>query len=138
MTSVRRKPNGPIYAALALLVLWLSFALPLHAADPVEIVVTGVEGDALKNVQETLVLPAGLVRDGKVDRLWLERFAQQSNDKIRRALEPFGYYHALVTVTIDADEDRHRLLVKVAPGEPVRLTEVKVSVLGPGREEKLL
>src|SRR5450631_994356 len=92
--------HGRIYAALACLVLWLSLAVPLYAAEPVEIVVTGIVGDTLKNVRESLVLPAGLVREGTVDRLWLERFAKQAEDKTRTALEPFGYYHALVTVTL--------------------------------------
>ncbi|MGB9080079.1 MAG: autotransporter assembly complex family protein [Desulfuromonadaceae bacterium] len=130
--------HGAIHAALACLVIWLSLALPLHAAEPVEIVVSGIEGDVLKNVQESLVLPAGLVREGAVDRLWLERFAKQAEDKARTALEPFGYYHALVTVTVEPAGEEFRLLVRVVPGEPVRLTEVKVTVIGPGSEEKRL
>lgn len=120
------------------LILWLALVAPLHAAEPVEIVVSGIEGDALKNVQETLVIPAGLVREGTVDRLWLERFAKQADDKARTALEPFGYYHALVTVTAEPAGEGYRLRVKVAPGEPVRLTEVTVTVVGQGFEEKLL
>lgn len=130
--------HGTIFASLVFLVLWLSFAAPLHAAEPVEIIVTGIEGDALKNVQETLVLPAGLVREGTVDRLWLERFAKQADDKIRSALEPFGYYNALVTVTVEPAGERYRMLVKVTPGEPVRLTGITVTLVGSGNEEKLL
>ncbi|KAB0663786.1 outer membrane protein assembly factor [Oryzomonas japonica] len=130
---------GAAQTVLAFLVLWLCLALPLHAAEPVEIVVTGVEGAALKNVQETLALPAGLVREGTVDRIWLDRFARQAGDKTRTALEPFGYYHALVTVTVEPDGgERYRLLVTVAPGEPVRLTGVTVTMVGPGKEEKRL
>lgn len=130
--------QGTIFATLVLLMLWLSFAAPLHAAEPVEIVVTGIEGDALKNVQETLVLPAGLVREGTVDRLWLERFAKQADDKTRSALEPFGYYNPLVTVTVEPAGERYRMLVKVVPGEQARLAEVTVSLVGPGNEEKRL
>jgi translocation and assembly module TamA len=126
------------YALLAFLVFLLSLALPLHAAEPVEIVVTGVEGDALKNVQESLVLPAGLVREGTVDRLWLDRFAQQADEIVRTALEPFGYYKALITVTVEAAGEQYRLLVKVVPGDPVRLSDVKITVAGPGSEEKRL
>ncbi|KAB0669083.1 outer membrane protein assembly factor [Oryzomonas sagensis] len=129
---------GAAQTVLAFLLLWLGLALPLHAAEPVEIVVAGVEGAALKNVQETLVLPAGLVRGGTVDRLWLDRFARQAGDKVRTALEPFGYYHALAAVTVEPDGERYRLLVKVAPGEPVRLTDVAVAVIGPGKGEKRL
>ncbi len=126
---------GTIYAALAFLLLSLSFAPPLHAAEPVEIVVSGIEGDALKNVQETLVLPAGLIREGSVDRLWLGRFALQAVEKTRTALEPFGYYNPLVTVSVEPAGEGYRLLVTVAPGEPVRLTEVTVTLVGAGNKE---
>ena len=127
---------GTIHVALTCLMLWLSFAPPLHAAEPVEIVVTGIEGDALKNVKEALVLPAGLVHEGKADRLWLERYAKQANEKTRSALEPFGYYNPLITVSVEPAGERQRLLVKVVPGEPVRLTEVTVTLVGPGKDER--
>jgi len=127
-----------LYTALAFLVLWFSLVQPLHAAEPVEIVVTGIEGDALKNVQGALVLPAGLVREGKVDQLWLERFAKQAVEITRTALEPFGYYNALVTVATEPAGENHRLLVRIEPGEAVRLTEVKVTVVGAGSGEKRL
>jgi translocation and assembly module TamA len=119
-------------------VLWLSLAAPLQAAETVETVITGIEGDALKNVKEELVLPAGLVREGTVDRLWLERFAKQAEEKTRTALEPFGYYNTMVTVTVEPAGERYRLLVRVVPGEPARLTGIKVTVVGSGSEEKSL
>jgi len=124
--------------ALAGLILWFSIAAPLHAAEPVEIIVSGIEGDALKNVQEALVLPPGLVRDGKLDKLWLERYSKQADAATRNALEPFGYYNALVTVTTEAAGERYRLMVNVVPGEQARLTEVTVSLAGPGSGEKRL
>jgi len=127
-----------ILSALVFLLVSLIPVLTLFAAEPVEIVVSGIEGDALKNVRETLVLPAGLVREGKLDKKWLERFAQQADQDTRTALEPFGYYNARVTVTIESAADSTRLLVTVVPGEVVRLSDVKVSLSGPGREEKRL
>ncbi len=126
------------FAALFCLLFGFFLAQPLQAAEPVEIVVSGVEDDVLKNVQESLVLPAGLVREGKVDRLWLERFARQADGKTRTALEPFGYYNAQVTITVEAVGETYRLLVKVIAGEPVRLSEVKVSLAGPGSTERRL
>lgn len=100
---------------------------------------SGIEGDALTNVRQALTLPYGLVREGKVDRLWLERFGRQAEEKVRAALEPFGYYNARVTPSLDTvGEGRYRLRVKVEPGKPVRLTEVKVAVLGPGAREEPL
>ena len=118
--------------------MWLFLAVPLHAAEPVETIITGIEGDALKNVQASLVLPVGLVREGTVDKLWLERFAKQAVDTTRAALEPFGYYHALVTVTVEPAGGSYRLLVKVEPGEPVHLIDVKVTVVGSGSRERSL
>lgn len=127
-----------IYAALLCLLLWLFLAQPLQAAEPVEIVVSGIADDVLKNVQESLTLPAGLVRDGKVDRLWLERFAKQADGKTRAALEPFGYYNAQLTITIEPVGETYRLLVKVVAGDPVRLSEVNVTLVGPGSMERSL
>src|SRR6185369_9396092 len=115
--------NGKIYAFLVFLAIWLALALPLHAAEAVEVVVDGIEGDALKNVKESLVLPAGLVREGTVDRLWLERFAKQAEEKTRSALEPFGYYHAQIAVTVEPAGERYHLLIRVVPGEPVHLSD---------------
>jgi translocation and assembly module TamA len=109
------------------------------AAEPVEVVVEGVEGDALANVQKALSLPTGLVHEGKVDRLWLEHFERQAAGKVNAAMEPFGYYNARVTTAIETGrEGEHRLRVKVEPGEPVRLSGVRVAVQGPGVREKPL
>ena len=130
---------GRTTSVVLLVLIFLIFAaVPLHAAEPVEIIVTGIDGDVLKNVQKTLIPPAGLIRDGKVDRLWLERFARQAEEKARGAIEPFGYYNALITVLTEPAGERYRLLVKVVPGEPLQLDDVSVSVLGPGREEQSL
>jgi translocation and assembly module TamA len=109
------------------------------AAEPVEVIVEGVEGDALVNVQKALSLPAGLVREGKVDRLWLEHFERQAAGQVHDAMEPFGYYNARVTTAIETGrEGEYRLRVKVVPGEPVRLTGVRMVVQGPGVREKSL
>jgi translocation and assembly module TamA len=120
------------------LLLWLFLASPLHAAPAVEVAVSGIEGEALDNVREWLAVPDELVAGGVVDRLWLERFASQAVDRARTALEPFGYYNATVSVTLESTGETHRLLVKILPGEPVRLGEVRVRVVGSGEGERRL
>src|SRR6266567_3740693 len=127
----------PVHAALAAcLVLFLLCPPALYAADPVEVEVTGVEGAPLENVQKALALPYGMVRDGKVDRLWLDRFSNQAGEKGRLALEPFGYYHAEVSATVqERKQGEYRLLVSVIPGKPVRVTEVEVQLKGAGAGE---
>jgi translocation and assembly module TamA len=135
MTNKPEGRIGAIYAVLVCLTLIHFLVTPLHAAEPVEIVVTGIEGDALKNIQSTLALPAGLVREVTVNRLWLERFAKQAHGKAIKALEPFGYYNAIVETSLEQKGEGHQLLVKVVPGEPVLLTEVTVTLVGSGKDE---
>ncbi|MBK5276723.1 MAG: outer membrane protein assembly factor [Desulfuromonadales bacterium] len=129
--------HGLILAVLACLLI-LSPDAPLHAAEPVAIIVSGIEGDALKNVQESLVLPAGLVREGTVDKLWLDRFAHQAVETAKTALEPFGYYNAVVTVLVEPAGEHYRLRVTVEAGEPVKLTGVRVTLAGAGNGEASL
>ncbi len=115
------------------------FAAVVHGAEPVEIVVEGVVGDGKKNVLAALALPPGLVVNGKVDRLWLERFVRQADQKAQAALEPFGYYSAEVTVALESPTpDRFRVRVKVEAGQPVILTDVRVSVIGSGASDASL
>ncbi len=113
--------------------------VPAVAADPVEVVVEGIDGDARKNVLEALTLPSGLVRDGKADRLWLERFARQAGRKVPAALEPFGYYSAKAVIQIETPEaDEYRLRVQIEPGQPAVISEVSVTIAGSGASEATL
>jgi translocation and assembly module TamA len=115
------------------------FAGPLLAAEPVEVVVEGVEGAARDNVRTALALPEGLVREGKADRLWLKRFAHQAESAVRSALEPYGYYNARVNVALETvGTEGYRLRVRVEAGTPVLVEGVKVELRGPGTDEKSL
>ncbi len=47
------------------------------AAEPVvRVVVSGIQGPLLENVQATLKVPQGMVSAGEVNLPWLERFKQ--------------------------------------------------------------
>ena len=128
------------FLMLLLCLLWgPALAAIAHATEPVEMVIEGVEGDVRKNVLEALDLPYGLVKDGKADRLWLERFADQAQQKVLTALEPFGYYSARVTINFETPKaDTYRVLVKVETGPPAVLTDVRVSITGSGASESSL
>jgi translocation and assembly module TamA len=120
----------------ALLCSLVLAASTVRAAEPVQIKVEGLTGKELANVEASLTLPAGLVREGKVDELWLGRFKGQIPDKVRDALSPFGYYDPAVEVTTDGQREGFYLLrIKVEPGPPVRVTRVDVQVRGPGAEK---
>jgi len=121
-----------------LLLFWGCLAAPAFA-DPVEIEVTGVEGAPHDNVEKALALPAGLVSEGKVDRFWLDRFANQAREKTRIALEPYGYYRSEVTTAVEPrGEGEYLLRVQVKPGQPVTVAEVRVAVQGAGGDQATL
>jgi translocation and assembly module TamA len=116
-------------------------AVPAHllAAEPVEVRVEGLDGDPLKNVEAALALPPGLIRDGKVDRLWLEHFSRRAEAMAREALETYSYYAAQVSASLVGDEQAgYVLLVTVTAGEPTRLSAAEVNLQGPGSDEPLL
>uniref|UniRef100_A0A831U9J8 Translocation and assembly module subunit TamA n=1 Tax=Geobacter metallireducens TaxID=28232 RepID=A0A831U9J8_GEOME len=122
-----------VVTAALLLSLLLWGASPLRAEEPVEVVIEGVEDEARENVEKALALPRGLVRDGKVDGQWLERFAGQAQERIRSALEPFGYYRArVITSLTETGEGRYRLSAAIEPGQPVTVDAVELSLTGPG------
>jgi translocation and assembly module TamA len=132
-------PNSILTYILIFLLMGILAVPPGLAAEPVDVVISGIEGDALKNVQLALELPYGLVRGDKVDRLWLERFARQAEQEARTALEPFGYYHPVISTIIEPKGgDTYRLLVNIEPGRPTIINEVKIVLEGAGaREAKL-
>jgi translocation and assembly module TamA len=136
-------PRRPIIYCATLIVLFgialLLLPRPASAEDPVEIVIIGIEDELLNNVQAALTLPSGLVKDDAVNLPWLELFQEDIPQKVREALEPFGYYNAKVgTILQKPAENAYKILVGVFPGTPVRVTEVNVRVVGPGANEQAL
>jgi translocation and assembly module TamA len=126
---------------LPLLVFIILLVMPAtsSAADPLEIVITGVKGELLENVKAALALQPGLVQNGKVDELWAERFERQAPERVRAAVEPFGYYNPKISTSLEnTGEGTYRLSVDVDAGTPVYLANVEVSVNGPGVDEKSL
>src|SRR4030065_279590 len=89
---------------LLLFIFWACLLSNVMAAEPLEVVIEGIEGDALKNTKAALTLPPGIVREGVVDRTLLELFLRQIPEKVRKALEPFGYYETQTSSNIEKTE----------------------------------
>jgi translocation and assembly module TamA len=122
-------------ATLFCLILFV-VALPSLATGQVEIVIEGVEGDALKNIQAALTLPESIVQDGKVNLPWLKYFKLQAEERIRTALEPYGYYSPEIDMILEiVDQEQYRLSIKVFLGPAIRISQVNVSLKGDGSDE---
>lgn len=136
VSALRPRQQRIWLLTLLVLVLFAGFS---RAAEPLKIVVSGVEEEALANVEKALALPPGLVRDGRIDTLWLERFEGQIPERVRQAIEPYGYYEAEITTQKEeTGEESYLITVVIVPGEPIRLTAVQVRLRGPGADEPRL
>jgi translocation and assembly module TamA len=107
------------------------------AAEPVTIVIDGVEGAPLDNLKSALRPPPGTVApDGKIDENLFEQFKKRIPEAAREALEPFGYFNPQVSVSSRNHEGASLIHVRVQPGALTRLSAVVIRVEGPGEEEQ--
>lgn len=121
-----------------ILIFLLVSTFHLFAEETAEVVIRGLEGELLENVKNSLIIPEDMVKDGKLNLLWLDHFKENADEKARKALEPFGYYSPDIKVKIDKTGEMYSVVVTVDPGEPVRIENVNVSLKGPGAAEKAL
>jgi len=139
MDAKCRSARLPAWILLLAVVLLAVASTAASAAESVRVVVEGLSGKELANVEAALAVPPALIREGRVDRLWLERFERQAPGKTREALEAFGYYKPVIATRMDnPGEGVYRLTVRVDPGEPVRLTAVRVKVQGAGTVSSMI
>ncbi len=116
---------------------WCAAAGPVYAAAAVTLDIRGLDGDELQNVRTALAIPEGLVKDGRLDEVWLDHFQEQLPRRVQEALEPYGYYRAGATVSREVSPDGLvRLVVAVERGEPVRVRAVTLRIEGPGKDEE--
>ncbi|MDI9570193.1 MAG: autotransporter assembly complex family protein [Pseudomonadota bacterium] len=107
------------------------------AATPVEVIVQGLEGEELKNVQAALAVPPDLVKQDLGDEAWLEHFLDRIPGKVREALTPFGYYHGTATASRETTpEGAVKVRAAVVKGEPVLVRGVVIRIEGMGKDEE--
>ena len=110
---------------LTLLICFVSISV--YAAPAVEIKITGVDQTLEKNVRLYLSIEQQkeslLINDAN-----LRRLHQKAPKEIARALQPFGYYRALVTSRI-SQEDSNLWQVEyiIDPGPALRIGNINLS-----------
>ncbi|HIE55259.1 MAG TPA: hypothetical protein EYP90_08790, partial [Chromatiaceae bacterium] len=104
----------------------------------VEIVIQGVEGELLENVKAYLGLYKKR-KDARLSQLWIQRLHKRATEEIQRALQPFGYYNAVVEATLTkGSEGKWLATYKITPGPRVKISQVDLKWLGEGAEEPAL
>lgn len=103
-------------------------------APELEIEISGVSGDMLSNAQANLSLY--LQRNHPLlGEALIRRHHRSAPAEIKKALEPFGYYHAEIEAELEQDGNRWTARYRITPGEPVRIREVNVRIEGPGASD---
>jgi translocation and assembly module TamA len=97
--------------------------------------VSGVSGQEKKNAEAALTLPAGIVRNDRVDQRWLLRFVDQVPGLVERALQPFGYYRSVVNTDLQETAELYLIKVQITPGTPVKVRQLELQLLGAGADE---
>ncbi|MEJ2470932.1 MAG: autotransporter assembly complex protein TamA [Desulfuromonadales bacterium] len=140
-----RKTQGVIrlvlVAAMLILISLVSFPETASAAedDALSIIVSGVEGAMKANVEAILTVPHGMVRDGRVQKNWVRRFARLAEERVKHALQPFGYYNPDIQTHLEKQATgNYHLMIAITPGQPVRIAARHIRLTGPGAEEPQL
>jgi translocation and assembly module TamA len=126
------RPLGLVLLLLAL--AGLPGATRAQDAVEVDVDVEGVEKAHKKNVLGHLSIAraadAGPLSPAEVGRLDARAAAE-----VRTALEPFGFYDAAATSTIERGRKRWKVRYHVVPGEAVRIDTLVVEMLGDGAHD---
>jgi translocation and assembly module TamA len=105
----------------------LLLLLPLAARAGVTLVVQGVD-DPLKSAVRTGV-ELSQYATRPVSEAQIRRLYEAAPDEVRATLEPYGYYDPSVQGSLTrTGANDWRVVLKVAPGEPVRVTAVHVTL----------
>ncbi len=120
-----------ILANLLFCLLLVGLSLPA-AAESLSLHISGVDDEELSNVlYAVLQLPEGIVEDGQLNQLWLERYRRQLAGRVSKTLQPYGYFNSAVQDQLITDDDgSQQLLLTIDPGPPLRVTKRKITIAG--------
>lgn len=111
-----------------LLFLLLLLSPLIMAGTTLEYSVRGIKGEPEKNVKA--YLGAAPKTDG--ERL---NFVASARRKVRDALQALGYYQPEITIEVDRKDPVWQLRVLVDPGEPVRIRDLDIQILGAAADD---
>ncbi|MBO9718122.1 MAG: outer membrane protein assembly factor [Pseudoxanthomonas sp.] len=125
---------------LLLALLLATVAVPGWARGTIDRVeIRGLEDDAAIENNVRLALSVNDEVGKAQGESRLEFLLLNAEREARRALEPFGYYSPTITVDSPRDaQDRIVVTITIDKGEPVRVRDSNVSILGPGGEDRYL
>jgi translocation and assembly module TamA len=105
------------------LLILLLMSSAAGAATTLKFSVAGLEGEQKRNVLAYL----GAAPESDDSRL---NFVVSARDKVERALQALGYYKPEIEIDLQRTEPKWRLSIVVNAGEPVRVRDINIQILG--------
>ena len=105
------------------LLILLLMSSAAGAATTLKFSVVGIEGEQKKNVLAYL----GAAPESDENR---RNFVVSARDKVESALQALGYYQPEIEIDLQRTEPKWRLSIVVNAGEPVRVRDISIQILG--------
>lgn len=90
--------------------------------------VSGLEGEPQRNVLAWL----GTAPDTPQERL---NFVVSTRDRVERSLQALGFYHPEIDIEVQRTDPVWQVAIAVDPGEPVRIRNINIQILGPAAND---
>ena len=126
----------PAIPRIAVAVLLLSACGAVDAATVRKVDIRGLDEPMTENVRVSLSLVDAIGKDVAGRRLGY--LVREAENETREALEPFGYYSPTITVDRTRDDAGITVTITVVPGEPVRVRNADIAILGEGGRDRYL
>ncbi|MDF1795017.1 MAG: BamA/TamA family outer membrane protein [Coxiellaceae bacterium] len=123
-----------------LLQLLISLSLLLgacnfYAAD-ISFEVSGITGKALKNIQDQLKITADEINKKDQKPLVIRHAISEVGYNVEQAVKPYGYFQSTVRTRQSKANGKWQMQVYVQPGPRVHISQVSITIDGPGRKIK--
>lgn len=107
-----------------------------HAVQVGKVAIHGLEGDMADNVRLSLEVATVQGQDVPMRRLGF--MLREAEHQVREALEPFGYYSPQIDIQRGRSDGAITVTVQVDPGEPVRVRNSDIALIGAGGRDRYL
>lgn len=104
-------------------------------ADTINFKLIGLNNGSLSNAMARLKLE----RDSYGNELTtanIQSIYQQAPNEIRKAIEPYGYFHPIIHSTLRHDNNNWLATFTINPGKILRINKIDVSIDGEGKNNK--
>lgn len=122
------------FTGLALVISLLCFASSASAKLDLSVQIVGIDGPLRNNVLQSLSVESQK-NDPDLTDNQLRRLHQKAESEIRTAMEPLGYYSAVVRGNLTQSEGAWTARYEIEPGPPILIQNRDIQIEGEGAND---